>query len=97
MNGKDHAMNSRRRQSDADAHAALREGNKTLATRGGEAQPAAVDVPTKVVGDGKGAASEASEGKVIAESWNTSAREVDAPAFRKACSPRATGALISVQ
>lgn len=61
-----HTIDIRRRQSDFDVRAVIRESHKAQAARRSEAQPAIIDATTNVVGDLEGAY-DVSEGKLIAK------------------------------
>lgn len=78
---KGHTIDNRGRQSDADVRAAIRKRYMARAGRGIKAYLAIVNLPTNVVVDGKGATSDAAEGKEIAKCRSDFARESDAPSF----------------
>lgn len=93
---KTHAIDSHRRQSDADVRAAIREGHNEGTARNSEAQHSVVNAPTNVVCDEKGATSGVSESDRIAKDWSGLACESNRPAFRCVRSAQVTGDLVSV-
>lgn len=95
-NGKDHVIDSGRRQSNADVRTAIRNGDMAWGPRDWKDKRVVVDAKTNVVDGGSGATSDVSEGRLIAEQRYGMASDTEMLLFSRARTAQATGDYDSV-